>query len=333
MHQNSPWLPLGALLVAVLGAAGLLATFQARHASLEAPTGQAVPVVDGVLNEREYAQSYEDTTTGLTLAWTVVGDEILLGLSGPTEGWLSFGLDPSGSLMAEADIWIAYVQDGNVVVQDGFSKQPGTHEADTALGGQASFLQTAGAENERGTTIELRRKLDTGDPFDKPVGPGKHTVLLARSDADDLVSYHAQRTALQLDLLSVATDAAEPSFWIFPSHLEAYDVWEIAWIFVLALFGVQGLISVFLEGQKLHPGPEKTPAESGMAVLWMLLLLAGEVFISVRFIFDLPEAPVQTLAVEASAGFFVLAAMALVYRRSFLPEEAALHEREDHVPW
>jgi hypothetical protein len=254
---------------------------------------------------------------------------------GPTAGWIALGLDPTGSLMVGADIWIGYVdKDGRSFVQDGFASQKGMHQADTALGGQASFLQVAGTENAHGTTIELRRKLDTGDPYDKPVGPGKHIVLLARGDADDFVTYHAQRTALQLDFLAASTGAAPTSGGIIPAHLEAYEVWQIAWVFALALFGVQGLISVFLEGQELRPGMKEALSESNVALLLMALLLLAELFICFKFINDLAgAASVQTLAWETSAGFFLLAAMVIVYRRWFLPHEVLVQERRDHVPW
>jgi hypothetical protein len=50
---------------------------------------------------------------------------------------------------------------------------------------------------------------------------------------------------------------------MIPAHLESYQIALIVWGFVLALYGVQGVLSVWLEGQQLQPGRRKRPRSPG----------------------------------------------------------------------
>lgn len=189
MSRNSLALPLIALLLAGIGSALLWLDLSWKStASLKEETVKVV--LDGQITPEEYAQSFRDQATGMELYWTIAKDEIYLGLRSPGKGWAAIALGVSGPLMKGGDIIIGYVIEGNLFLQDNFSNMPTGHTADTALGGTDDLLEKAASEGEEGTIIELRRKLDTGDAYDKAITEEAVVVQLAYSNTDDFTSYH-----------------------------------------------------------------------------------------------------------------------------------------------
>jgi len=122
---------------------------------------------------------------------------------------------------------------------------------------------------------------------------------------------------------------------MIPTHLEAYEIALIAWVTVLAVFGLQGLISVWLEGRELEADKPKRASEPLAAVVAMGALALAEVFLAARLVRALHVAPepAGTLALYASLGAFILAVMLIIYRRYFIDDEVIVGEREDGVPW
>lgn len=121
---------------------------------------------------------------------------------------------------------------------------------------------------------------------------------------------------------------------MIPAHLEAYQIALIVWGFVLLLFGVQGLLAVWLEGRELVPGEARPAREPWGAVGSMVVLLGLELFFAVRFVGDLVLNPApEPLALWGALLFFGLAAMLVIYRKYFISDEVIVQERDDGVPW
>ncbi|MFN4218422.1 MAG: cytochrome C [Candidatus Bipolaricaulia bacterium] len=121
---------------------------------------------------------------------------------------------------------------------------------------------------------------------------------------------------------------------MIPAHLESYQIALIVWGFVIALYGVQGLLSVWLEGQQLRPG-EKGSAREPLGAAVAIAFLTGLVlFFAVRFVQSLRQQPdPQRLALYGALLFFGLAAMLVVYRKYFIGDEVITQDRDDGVPW
>ena len=101
----------------------------------------------------------------------------------------------------------------------------------------------------------------------------------------------------------------------------------------LAVFGIQGLISVILEGRELQPGmapPHLTNPLSAAIVLVSLLLFGDAVLLGYGIIFGWGTA---ALGVAAGAGCVFLAALLVCYKEAFLGDEARFDDREDGIPW
>ena len=100
-----------------------------------------------------------------------------------------------------------------------------------------------------------------------------------------------------------------------------------------AIFGIQGLISVGLEGRELRPGsvpPQWTNPLSAAIVLVSLLLFADALLLGYGIVSGWGTAP---LGIAAGAGCVFLAALLIFYKEAFLGDEARFDDREDGIPW
>lgn len=101
----------------------------------------------------------------------------------------------------------------------------------------------------------------------------------------------------------------------------------------LAVFGIQGLLSVAIEGQELHPGrrpPHLTHPLSAGIVLTALLLLLDAVILGYGIVVGWGTA---ALGIAGGTGCLLLAALLLFYKEAFLGDETRFDDREDGIPW
>ena len=124
---------------------------------------------------------------------------------------------------------------------------------------------------------------------------------------------------------------------VWASHgegpLTELELGGIAWSIGLAIFGLQGLISVLVEGQELRPGrvlPRLTDPLSVAIVLFSLALFAMAVLLGYGLIDDWDEAALGALA---GGGCLVLSLLLVLYKEAFVGDEASFDERDDGVPW
>lgn len=152
---------------------------------------------DGVVGPGEYARSMVLrglSSTGysggtLQVSWKNDAQYLYVALNGSTRGWISLGFEPS-EWMKDADIIMGSVQGGRAILLDEYcTGNYGPHENDTALGGSYDLLEAGGSSSDRGTVIELKRKMNTGDRFDKSFVPGQTVSFiwaLANSASSDV---------------------------------------------------------------------------------------------------------------------------------------------------
>lgn len=131
--------------------------------------------------------------------------------------------------------------------------------------------------------------------------------------------------------VALALLAVEPPGEVF--RLNEIQIGLVAVALTLAIFGVQGLLSVALEGRRLRPGrvpPRLTdPLTLGILLLVAVLLgCAGWLAVAVTSNF-----PPPTVAVSAGVGCLALAILLVFYKEAFVGDEAGLDRRDDGVPW
>lgn len=101
----------------------------------------------------------------------------------------------------------------------------------------------------------------------------------------------------------------------------------------LSIFGLQGLISVLVEGQELQPG--RVPARltgllSAAIVLLSLVLFAVAVALAYGIA---DEWRIEIVGTLAGIGSVLLALLLVFYKEAFIGDEACFDNREDGVPW
>ena len=118
-----------------------------------------------------------------------------------------------------------------------------------------------------------------------------------------------------------------------PFSLNELEIGLVAWALALAIYGLQGLISVVSEGQELHLGrsaPRLTDPLSGAIVVLALLLFADAVVLAIGIGSGWrPEA----IGIFAGAGCLDLAILLILYKEAFVGDEACLDEIDDGIPW
>jgi hypothetical protein len=132
-------------------------------------------------------------------------------------------------------------------------------------------------------------------------------------------------------LLAIAAAAAiDPDR---PLPLSELQLGAVAGALTLAVFGIQGLISVLLEGRELRPGmapPHLTNPLSAAIVIVSILLFGDALLLGYGIVNGWGTA---ALGVAAGAGCVFLATLLVCYKEAFLGGEARFDDREDGVPW
>jgi hypothetical protein len=149
---------------------------------------------DGAVGDGEYTHSMLLQSSArqgysggeMVVSWRNDQEYLYLAMNGSTDGWLAIGFEPL-EWMKDADMILASVQNGKTVALDEYcTGNYGPHVEDTMLGGTDDILEFAGSQKAGRTVIELKRKLDTGDKFDKQFSPGQAiSVIWALSDSPD----------------------------------------------------------------------------------------------------------------------------------------------------
>ncbi len=134
--------------------------------------------------------------------------------------------------------------------------------------------------------------------------------------------------AIVLAIVVVAWRAGNPA-----PALSELALGGVAIALTLAIYGVQGLISVLLEGETLTPGrmpPRLTGPLSVGIVVGSLLLLADAIALGWSLVNSLATV---WIGVFAAIGCALLALVLVFYKEGFLGEEAGFDNRNDGIPW
>jgi hypothetical protein len=137
--------------------------------------------------------------------------------------------------------------------------------------------------------------------------------------------------ALGLAIVAAVSQASREAGEVFV--LSELEIGLVAAAFTLAIFGLQGLLSVLVEGRRLHPGivrPRLTDPLS-LAIVVFSLLLFG-IAVALAYGIALDWSPI-VLGVLAGAGCLILAMLLVFYKEAFVGDEAGFDEREDGIPW
>lgn len=115
--------------------------------------------------------------------------------------------------------------------------------------------------------------------------------------------------------------------------LTSLGLGAIAAITALTIYGLQGLLSIVLEGVELKLGwrrPALTEPLTIAIVVFSLALIAIAIALGWGIMSDWER---WKLGVLAGSGSLILALLLMFYKEAFLGREAFLEDRNDGVPW
>ena len=156
------------------------------------------PQIDGMIEDAEYRNELLDSGTGMSVYWQNDAETLYVGLMAPGTGWLSIGFGPV-RMMQGADIIIAAINDGELVIEDHYGSAPTSHRLDDV----DHIIQAAGSERDGQTLLEFAIPLDSEDEQDVALAAGELVTIILGYHAsnDSLTARHSKRStsALQLD--------------------------------------------------------------------------------------------------------------------------------------
>jgi hypothetical protein len=151
------------------------------------PTSSTPPELNFPAGSYDSVQTYSNS---LTLAYTIKGDVIAIGLKARSAGWIGFAL---GNAHGTSDVIMCFVVNDQLTVQDCHdASKAGVHPLDTSNGGTDDVTVVGGSELNGITTIEFTRKLVTGDTLDLAFVKGNNTITWALGPTDAITSHHSQ---------------------------------------------------------------------------------------------------------------------------------------------
>ena len=106
-----------------------------------------------------------------------------------------------------------------------------------------------------------------------------------------------------------------------------------AWALALGIYGLQGIVSIVIEGRQVLPGTIKprlnNPLSAAIAALSLVLfVLAGVTGFAI-----VSGQSTALIGIAAGAGCLDLGLLLLFYKEAFIGHEAHLDLRQDGVPW
>lgn len=147
------------------------------------------------------------------------------------------------------------------------------------------------------------------------------------------------RNSPGLPVISIVIAFALGALAIFPYALDAppapteIQIFYIAFALSFLIFGVQGLLSVLLEGQELHLGrvpPRLTGVLSVLITLFTFALVAVAIGTGYGIFAGWTT---RTLGIFFGLGSIVLALQLIFYKEAFIGDESRFDNREDGTPW
>jgi hypothetical protein len=177
-------------------ATGSQAAYRPGYGTSQAPSANIQTEVpwmpDGNITTGEYSRNVVMKASSgsdvMEVYWKNDPQYLYMALRAKTPGWIAIGFEPSVA-MKDADMILGYVSDGKATIDDQYSTGTyGPHLNDTQLGGTYDILESGGREDMGFTTIEFKRKMNTGDKFDKAFSPGQNVSAIWSLSGSDSVN-------------------------------------------------------------------------------------------------------------------------------------------------
>jgi hypothetical protein len=106
-----------------------------------------------------------------------------------------------------------------------------------------------------------------------------------------------------------------------------------AWALALGIYGVQGIVSIVVEGRQVFPGLIKPRLNNPLSVVIAALSVVLFVLAGLTGFAIVSGQSTALIGTAAGAGCLDLGLLLLFYKEAFIGHEAHLDLRQDGVPW
>ena len=106
-----------------------------------------------------------------------------------------------------------------------------------------------------------------------------------------------------------------------------------AWALALGIYGLQGIVSIVVEGRQVFPGMIKPRLNNPLSVVIAALSLVLFVLAGLTGFAIVSGQSTALIGTAAGAGCLDLGLLLLFYKEAFIGHEAHLDLRQDGVPW
>jgi hypothetical protein len=106
-----------------------------------------------------------------------------------------------------------------------------------------------------------------------------------------------------------------------------------AWALALGIYGLQGIVSIVVEGRQVFPGMIKPRLNNPLSVVIAALSVVLFVLAGVTGLAIVSGQSTALIGTAAGAGCLDLGLLLLFYKEAFIGHEAHLDLRQDGVPW
>ncbi len=131
----------------------------------------------------------------MLVRWKVLETTIHMEMTAPTNGWVAIGFNTKEGLSG-TNLVMACVQDGKVIVEGYYTKEPGNYQPTLQLGGQNGVSNTNGVEKASFTKVTFELALHMEDGFHHELKKGEeYHLLMAYSQSDDFKHHSIMRTS------------------------------------------------------------------------------------------------------------------------------------------
>jgi hypothetical protein len=148
--------------------------------------------IDGKITADEYTDSLNDSLSYMTIFLTHNSSSLFIGLIAPSNGWIAVGFNEPWKGMANSDMKLGAIVNGNVSAIDTFGIKHDDPIEDTKDGGTDDILLFNGTENEEYTIFEFVLpfiSLDTNHDYNFEINKTLG-LFIAYSDEDDFNDGH-----------------------------------------------------------------------------------------------------------------------------------------------
>jgi len=156
---------------------------------------------DGIITQNEYKNSREFDNGRFSVYWYNDNEYLFMAIKGQTSGWVSIGFEPTYSML-DADMVFGWISGGTPTLLDVYSTGAfGPHPPDQQLGGTNDLIETATSEGNGFTIVEFKRKMNTGDRYDKAFTKGQSiNIIWGLGSSDSLESPHIRTGSGRINL-------------------------------------------------------------------------------------------------------------------------------------